>query len=135
MASRLAIAIAALALVAGCGGEDELRFSAEQFVDEASARGAALELGAPLLTSREETEIHELRVTGTTPAEGDHGGGSLTVTADSAAGLAEYERCEAATTLLCFRANNVVLALEDELSTEQIADIERALRRLAADAA
>jgi hypothetical protein len=133
MPARIAIALAALAVAAGCGGEDEFRFSAEEFVFEANARGAALELGTPLVSSREGTEIHELAVIGV-GGTGDHGGGSLTVTADSAAGLAEFERCEAATSLLCFRANNVVVALEDELDREQVGTLERALSRMAADA-
>jgi hypothetical protein len=135
MIPRLALPLAMLALVAGCGGDEELRFSADEFVTEANARGAALELGAPLTTSREETEIHELVLAGEEGGEAPHGGGSLTVTADSHAGLREYRRCEAATTLLCFRANNVVVALEGELAEQEIATIELALARMAADSA
>jgi hypothetical protein len=126
---RIAIPLAAMAVLgAGCGGDDELAFSAEEFVSEVNGRGASLTLGPPLRTEREATEIYEL-----VPAAGG-GGGSLTVTADAATGLTEYRRCEAAATLLCFRANNVVVALDHEVDPEGLTRLQEALTGMAVDA-
>jgi hypothetical protein len=129
VAGAPAIVLAAAIVLLGCG-DGELRFSAERFVSELNGRGASLELGAPLVSSREETEIHAVSV-GSGAGDVDHGGGSLTVTATAETGAAEFTRCEAAASLLCFRTNNVVLALEDELDASTRAALERALASIA----
>ena len=135
----MAVSLSLAATLGACGGERE--FSAEEFVEEANANGAALELGAALESTRADAETFAVSL-----SEGErepaheqddaghaHGGGSLTITADAEAGLAEYERCEAAPTLLCFRASNAVLLLEDSLPADELAPIEAAFRAMATD--
>lgn len=132
-----ALSVATALVVAGCG---EREFSASEFVEEANSHGAGLELGDPLQSSREDTEVYAVEVepvaaTGELGADAHdaHGGGSLTVTADSEAGAAEYERCEGAVTLICYRAANVVLALEDELGPDELVGVDGAIRSLASE--
>jgi hypothetical protein len=64
-------------------------------------------------------------------SEHGHGGGTLAITADADAGLAEYERCENAVTLLCFRAANAVLFFESSLDPADRARLERAFTLMA----
>lgn len=131
---RLAAALAALA-IAGCGGDDDGRtFTAEEFVSEMNERGADLVLGEPLETNREGADVFAVAFAsesepGATAPE--HGGGSLTVTEDAEAGLAEYERCEAAASILCYRANNVVVLLAGDFEPAETKALESALRKLA----
>ena len=133
--------IATLALLAGCGGDDS-GFTAEQFVGAVNQRGAALELGAELRSTRPDATVFAVEV-GVPRAQAEdagdealpegetHTGGSLAVMPDAAAGLDEYRRCEQAATLLCFRADNVVLVLEGEIDPAQIAALSQALRAIA----
>jgi hypothetical protein len=134
--SALAIAIAT---VAGCG---ERSFEAEEFVEEANSYGAGLELGEPLTTTEPETEVYALRVAD--PAaepseeagaldEHAHAGGSLTVTEDEDAALEEYRRCEAAASLLCYRAANVVAVFEDSLPPDERSRLDAAVSSLASE--
>ena len=55
------------------------------------------------------------------------------MTADSNAALAEYRRCEAAVSLICFRAANAVLIFEGALAPADVARVEAALRALASE--
>lgn len=135
----IAGALAAGAIACGSG---ERTFSAEEFVEEANENGAGLSLGEPLLAEGEDREVYALRLEGETESPGGepaggaaegHGGGSLRVASDAEAALAEYERCETAVTLLCFRAANIALILEGELPAEDRARIEGALRAMASD--
>lgn len=127
-----------LAALAACG-DDERTFSAEELVEEANANGAGLELGDALETSREGAEVREVTfVEAGEPhdaetAQHEHGGGTLTITTDTEAGLAEYERCESAATLLCFRASNAVLFFESSLDPADRARLEDALRAMASE--
>jgi hypothetical protein len=133
----LLLALAALALV-GCG-QGERVFSAHELIDEANANGAGLELGAALETSREGAEVKEVTfVRAAEPhaeeiGEHEHGGGTLTITTDADAGLAEYERCRSAATLLCFRASNAVLFFEAGLDPADRTRLEHALRAMASE--
>ena len=135
--------LAALALIAvplaGCG---EREFDAREFVAEANANGAGLELGEPLLSSRDETEIYavEVKPTAATGETGDgaprhleHAGGSLIVAPDVEAGEEEYERCEGAVTIVCYRAANVVLALEGEPQSPELVGVDGAIRALGSE--
>lgn len=127
----------ALAL-AGCG-DGERTFSAQELVEQANANGAGLELGDALETSREVAEVREVTfVEAGEPhddeiAQHEHGGGTLTITTDAEAGLAEYERCESAATLLCFRASNAVLFFEASLDPADRTRLEDALRAMASE--
>lgn len=62
-----------------------------------------------------------------------HAGGTLTITPDASAGIAEYERCEQAVSLICYRAENAVLFFEDVLSAEEQERISAALHGIAAE--
>lgn len=131
--SRL-LPLLAIALLAGCGG-DNAGFTAEQFVAAVNERGAALVLGPELRSSREDAEVYGIEV-GPPGGTGEtHGGGSIVVMSSDDAGFAEYERCEKAASLLCFRADNVVLLLEGDIPDEQLAALTRALQALAEDTA
>ena len=138
---RIALAALALAAVprAGCG---EREFDAAEFVAEANAKGAGLELGEPLLSSRDETKIYAIEVepaaatgeVGDPAAEADeHAGGSLIVAPDVEAGEEEYERCEGAVTIVCYRAANVVLALEGEPQSPELVGVDGAIRALGSE--
>lgn len=124
-------------LLAACG---EREFDAAEFVAEANERGAGIELGEPLLSAREGTEVYgfDLEPQGTAGAEDhggghEHAGGSLIVTADADAGRAELERCQGAVTLACYRAANVVLAVEGEPGSPELAGLDAAIRALASE--
>lgn len=136
MRIRFALAagsVLATLVVTACG---EHSFEAEEFVDEANASGAGIELGEPLTTTESDTEVYALRIVAehAEATDGEHahgGGGSLTVTEDSDAALARYEQCEAAATLLCYRVANVVLIVEDALSPEDRSRLDAAVSSLA----
>lgn len=114
--------VLALLALAGCGGEKT--FDAAEFVDALNERGAGLVLGDTLPNEQEGVEIYGVEIQG-------GGAGSISVTEDAETGKAEYERCEAAPTLLCYRASNTVLLLEDDLSPESLAALESAVRGVA----
>ena len=127
--SRLAVAAlscAALA-VAGCGSGERV-FEAGEFVDEANAAGAGIELGERLVSTREGIEVHGFELT-------TGGGGSLTVTPDSAAATEEYERCDGSAALRCYRVANVVLGFEEEdlPRPDALTGVDAAVRALASD--
>ena len=126
-----ALAVTALAAAASaCGGERT--FDVHEFVEEANAAGAGIELGEPLTSSGPDRQIHDVELAAS--ATQTHGGGSLTVTPSVEAGEAEYRRCEDAATLACFRASNVVLIVDgEELDPEQLTRLEDAFRELGGD--
>ena len=132
------IALAALALGGGCG---ETTFDAAGFVEEANENGASLELGEPLLTEREEVEVHavEIRPASATGELGaghageEHVGGSLIVSEDGEAAEAEFARCDGAVTIVCYRAANVVLAVEGDPSSAELVGIDGAIRAMAGE--
>lgn len=134
MRSRLPIIVLGAVSLMALGGCGERTFSAQEFISEANAQGASLALGEPLDTTRDGTEIYAVGIAppGAGPAQAS-GAGSVTITEDSDAGLAEYERCESTGALLCYRASNVALLLEDEFSPAQLKKIEAAFRALASD--
>jgi hypothetical protein len=129
---RLVPVIASVFALAGCG-EDDSGFTAEQFVAAVNQRGASLELGPELRSTREDTQVYALAITG----QGErgraevHGGGSLTVTPSVEAGAEEWERCDDAASLLCYRADNIVLILEGEVAEEELAALAVALQTIA----
>jgi len=128
----VAASIATVVLTASACGETT--FDAPGFIEEANSNGAELRLGDELLVTAEDREVFavELAEPGEPGAEeGDgHGGGSLTVTADADAALAELERCEGAVSLLCYRAANVVIAFEDVIPPEELERFEAAITKL-----
>jgi hypothetical protein len=127
--------------LAACG--DEATFTAEELVAEVNARGAQVRLGERLTTSQEGVELYALRLAGAGAAPGVpsgdagsapvdvHGGGTLTITENDDAALAEYERCESAVSLVCYRAANAVLIFEGAVPNQDLARIEAAVQAMA----
>jgi hypothetical protein len=136
----LAALLATVALAA-CG--EELEFTAQELVDEINQQGASLQLGEPLTTTQEELELYAVRLEGAqapgpatpegSPPTDVHAAGSLTITESDDAGMAEYERCESAASLICFRAANAVLIFEDTVPNQDLARIEAAISAMAED--
>ncbi len=111
---------------AGCGSE-ERAFTAEGFIDEMNARGAALALG-PEITS-ESGDAAAYGVTLTDLASSATGEGSspsgppkdaaVLVLSDADAARDEFDDCERTTSFTCFRAANIVLRIEDLESADR----------------
>jgi hypothetical protein len=112
-----------LLALAACGSDDR-SFSAEEFVEQAEANGMTLKLGESLTTDQEDLELFALRLAG-------EGTGTLAIADDADAGLAEYERCESAASLFCFRAANAVLVFDSEVPNQDLARVEAAVRAMA----
>jgi hypothetical protein len=131
--------LAAVALVA-CG--EEQTFTAEEMVSEVNEHGAGVRLGEALTTSQEDLELYAIRLSGAgdagqvpgtdqgSPPVDVHAAGSVTITESDDEGVAEYERCESAASLICFRAANAVLILEDTVPNQDLARIEAAIRAI-----
>jgi hypothetical protein len=136
-ASLAVIALAVTGGLAACG--DDQTYAAEELVSALNDHGAGLELGEDLPFSREGLDVRALRFAGEpsapVPAGGEEegGSGSLTITEDADAGLAEFQRCEQAGAFVCFRADNAVLIFEDELAPADRARPASALDAIAAD--
>jgi hypothetical protein len=138
-----ALSLAPAALTVGCG-EQEATFTAQEFITEANRNGASLELGDPVQASGAEDEIYGLAMeptpesaeghdedgAGTNGESHEHRGGSLRITENDAAAQEEHARCEGAATLLCYRAANVVVILEPEVSPSELARLTNAIRAM-----
>jgi len=133
----MAATLSSCAALLGCGSERA--FTAEEFVAEANRNGAGLNLGSELASDREATELHTVELADLEPGpassleEQGHVGGTLTITATDEAGAAEYERCELAVSLVCYRAANALLFFEDALRPDERARIAGALRAMASE--
>jgi hypothetical protein len=137
----------ALAVVgAAACGSSERTYTAEEVVQELNARGASLELGQPLSTDDPDAELYAVEMEAGEEHSGEarpqdakgelgheHSGGSLKVTESSDRAEEEFQRCEKAVTLLCYRAANVVLLFEQEADPEQLAELTVAIRALGSD--
>ena len=126
---RLLPSLAALAIVLAACGEDRT-FEAQEFVEEANAQGAGMELGEPLTSADAGSEVFAVELASS--ATQVHGGGSLIVVDDVEAAQAEFTRCESAASLTCYRAANVVVRLE-EVSPEQRSQLDEAFNALGSD--
>ena len=132
--------LAAVALAA-CG--EEQTFTAQEMVEEVNEHGAGIRLGEPLTTSQENLELYGIRLSGApaapstpgtdqaSPPVDVHAAGSLTITEGDDEAVVEYERCESAASLVCFRAANAVLILEDTVPNQDLARIEAAISAMA----
>jgi hypothetical protein len=128
--------VAALSLT-GCGTAYD---DAQSFVDAANAEGADFELGPSLSTTNPEHQIYAIELEGgpdraemREPGQAHLGGGSVTVTEGEDEARLEYEECESAVSLLCYRAGNVALVLEDEVAPAERARVDAAISALASD--
>jgi hypothetical protein len=115
-------------LLVACGGDRN--FEASEFVEEANEHGAGMELGEPLSAGETGNEVYAVELASS--ATQVHGGGSLVVADDVEAGQAEFARCESAASLVCYRAANVVLRLE-EVDPEQQSQLDEAFSALGSD--
>jgi hypothetical protein len=114
-AATLLVIVAALA-ASGCG---EREFTAQEFVDAANGHDAELELGDQLTTTESGEPV--LKISSSAPPGSDPNpqlqagtsSGTMIVAADVDSAGAEFDRCEAAADLTCFRAANVVLRFEE----------------------
>jgi hypothetical protein len=100
-------------------------------VSAVNQRGASLELGPQLRSTRPDAQVYALELTdgeAAGEAAGGHAGGSLAVMSDADAGADEWKRCDEAASLLCYRADNVVLFLEGDISQAQQDALANALR-------
>ena len=128
----LALVLLLALVAAGCGGERS--FEAAEFVDEANREGAALVLGEPLTSLEEGADVYvvsfEKAPAPEVSAGRAHSGGSLVVTEDAEAATGEFQRCEGAVTLTCYRAANVVLYFDAEPTDEHVGRVDAAIRAL-----
>ncbi|MFN8152187.1 MAG: hypothetical protein U0R24_13820 [Solirubrobacterales bacterium] len=136
LTAAVAFAIAAVAVLGGCGGEKE--FTPESFIDAMNDNGATLELGPVLTTNPDGIEVHEVSFASVAPSatgegeetEGENGAASLLVFDGADDARDEFERCNAAPALTCFRAANAVLRVEN-LQPSDRARITTAIQGLA----
>ena len=139
LASGLAALLAAVVLTAatGCG---EKQFTPESFLEAMNDHGATLELGPVLTTNPDGIEVHEVTLTKIAPSatgegadtEGENGAASLLVFDGSGDAEDEFDRCNTAPALTCFRAANAVLRVED-LQPSDRARITTAVQGIAND--
>jgi hypothetical protein len=129
------LAILFALLVAACGGERT--FEPDEFVGAANEKGAGLVLGEQLTSIEEGVDVYALSFAdaATAQATGDeeheHGtGGSMIVTDDAESATAEFERCETAVSLTCYRAANVVLYFNAAPTDEHVVPVGTAIRAL-----
>ncbi len=135
MARAASGALAAAAIAAGCGGGGQPAFDAEIFISSVNARGAALVLGDRLESSREGFELYEVGAGGAgEAAPAESGSGTLVVAPSDDEALAEYERCELAGELVCFRAANVAIYFGSELEPGEAERLGSALEAVSAAA-
>jgi hypothetical protein len=113
--SSLAVLLAALIALAGCGEEEP--YDAREFVDEVRAEGVNLILGEELFSDEEGQELYALELEPVADLPGEGGeheriGGSISVYDDAADADGKFESCRATADLLCYQAANVVVVLE-----------------------
>jgi hypothetical protein len=126
-----------IALAAGCGSEQEPRYTAESFVVAANRHDAGITLGEPLLTDRPDVSLRSIRFQGTGAAQANtardvHGAGTLAVMPSDEAAVTEYERCRRAG-LICYRAANVSVLFSGQVVDADLTRLESALEALAAE--
>ena len=106
---------------AGCGSE-ERRFDSEGLAELITKAGVPIEVGEELRSSDASIEVRVIAL------EPD-GGGSMLVADDEGRARNEFARCESASSLVCFRAGNVVLRF-DQLSADQRERVGEALKTI-----
>jgi hypothetical protein len=129
----MAMLVAALLAAASLGacGSDQREFSADDFVHDANRHGAELKLGEPLTADDPGAKLYAVGFSGTarpgTAPEGS--GGSLRVTDSTSDAESEFGRCQEAG-LICFRAANVVLAVQEGTDPRNLDRLGRAVKEM-----
>ena len=116
--AALATALGAALLAVGCG---EKEFTAESFVDAMNDHGATLALGPVITTNPDGIDVHQVTFTEAAPSatgegeETEEANGDATLLVFDGSGDAEdeFDRCNEAPALTCFRASNAVLRVEN----------------------
>jgi hypothetical protein len=124
-------------LLAGCGDGSQT-LTASEFVDRINAEGVSIELGERLATTGEADELFAVELPPLPgepkPAPGSEGepgaSGSLYVFDDDGAAEDQLDACQRSGGLLCFRAENIVVILDEESSGLTAQRLALAIRRL-----
>ncbi len=122
---------------AGCG-DGSRSLTASEFVDEVNDQGVTIRLGRQLQASGGTEQVFAIALPplpgepASAPGrEGGRGGtGSLYVYSDTGAAEEELVACRASAGLLCFRASNVVVVLDEESGGIESQRLAVAIRRL-----
>lgn len=132
------LAVGVAAAIAGCGSEKQ--YTPEEFIDAMNDHGAALALGPVLTTNPDGVDVHQVEFTQVAPsatgegAGSDIANGSATLLVFDGTGEAEdeFDRCNGAPALTCFRAANAVLRVE-ELQPSDRARLTTAVQGISAE--
>jgi len=124
-APTLATALVLASMMAACGGERE--FDAPEAIEAMNSHGAALALGDRLPDGPQGAQIYAVTFTEYAPSavgqEGPaadvHGSATILVATGTDQAEDEFDRCETAPDLTCFRASNVVLRIEGLQGADQ----------------
>jgi hypothetical protein len=138
-AKRLALVAVAAALLAGCGSESTL--TASELINRINAQGVSILLRQRLAAGGEAKELYAVRMPPLRgepkPAPGSEArpgaSGSLYVFGDTGGAEDQVKACQAATGLFCFRAQNIVVVLDEESSRLEAQRLAAAVRRLPAE--
>ena len=106
--------VTAVAAPAACG--DERKLTASGFVDQVNEQGVSLQLGRELETTGGAEQLYAVTLPGAS--------GSLYVYGDTGGASDQLDACRASAGLICFRAANVVVVLDEEsspLATQRLA--------------
>jgi hypothetical protein len=137
-AKRLALLALAAALIAACGSKPDL--SASEFIDRINAEGVSIELGQRLATSGGAEELYAVELPplpgepkpapGTEASQG--ASGSLYVFDDRGGAEDQVKSCQASAGLFCFRAQDIVVVLDEDSSPLEVRRLGVAVGRLGA---
>jgi hypothetical protein len=136
--SRPGLLALAVVLVAGCSSQTTL--TASELIDRINAEGVAIVLGQRLTSQSEARELYSVRMPPLRgepkPAPGSEAkpgaSGSLYVFDDTGGAEDQLKACQAATGLVCFRAQNIVVVLDEESSRLEARRLGVAVSRLPA---
>jgi hypothetical protein len=134
--AALALIVACL-LMAGCG--DGQTFTASEFVDRINAEGVSIELGRQLQSGGNAKELYAVTLPPLpgepAPSRGSEGGrgasGTLYVFGDTGGADDQLDGCRGSGGLLCYRAANIVVVLDDEGGGLEAQRLAVAMKRLA----
>jgi hypothetical protein len=135
--SLVALVMLAAALVAGCGNQPTL--TASEFIDQINAQGVSIELGRKLATSGGADEVYAVTLPPLPgepkPPPGSESGpgasGSLYVFGDTGGAEDQLEACRSAAGLICYRAANIAVVLDEESGRLEQQRLGVAISRLA----
>jgi hypothetical protein len=126
-----------IALVTGCG--DAPILTASEFIDRINAEGVSIEMGQRLTSTGSADELYAVEMPPLPgepkPPPGSESGrgasGSLYVFGDTGGAEDQLQACRASGGLICFRAENVVVVLDEDSSRLEAERLGVAIRRLA----